>query len=255
MKNEKFSLYSKYYDVLYLDKNYLLEVEYVIDLLVKNNVPGKKIVEWGCGTGKHGSLLANHGYHVHGVDLSADMIAQAAQGNGFTCEQGNILNKKIDSKFDAIISMFHVVSYQTENDELELLFINANDHLRNGGLFIFDVWYTPAVYSQQPTTRVKRVNSNSIEVTRIAEPTIYSERNCVAVDYTVYLKDISTGVIESFSESHLLRHFSVPEIKFLAQKNGFKVLNSEEFLSKNKLSTKTWGACFILKKCNDNLYT
>ena len=80
MKNEKFSLYSKYYDVLYLDKNYLLEVEYVIDLLVKNNVPGKKILEWGCGGVMGADAWAEHDLGVLDVGVKHPFPAQAGSG-------------------------------------------------------------------------------------------------------------------------------------------------------------------------------
>ena len=46
-------LYSKYYDLLYEDKNYFDEVEYIDFLIKKNCQSAKTLLDMGCGTGKH----------------------------------------------------------------------------------------------------------------------------------------------------------------------------------------------------------
>jgi hypothetical protein len=45
-----------------------------------------------------------------------------------------------------------------------------------------------------------------------------------------------------------MRHFSLPEIDYLASQNGFKVLGAEEFLTGLKPSKNTWGVCLVLQK-------
>ena len=67
-------LYSKYYDLLYEDKNYSGEVEYIDFLIKKNCQNAKTLLDMGCGTGKHAELLCEKGYKVHGIDLSQDML-------------------------------------------------------------------------------------------------------------------------------------------------------------------------------------
>ena len=96
------------------------------------------------------------------------MVLKAKNVTGFTCQQGNITNVKMNKTYDVVLSLFHVMSYQITNKQLKDVFENAAAHLNKDGLFIFDFWYSPAVYAQKPSVRVKRAANEKIEITRIA---------------------------------------------------------------------------------------
>lgn len=207
MSSGIFNAYSRYYDLLYRDKDYKTEAEYVGRILRKHGVGGRDILEFGSGTGKHGRLLASQGFAVLGIEQSADMVAQASQGGNFSCVQGDIRKIDLLRQFDAIVSLFHVMSYQTRNEDIQAVFSRAAQHLCPGGLFVFDVWYTPAVMVQRPSVRIKRMTNDSLEVVRIAEPVIYPNENRVDVSYSIIVRDINSRVTEQFSEIHAMRHF------------------------------------------------
>ena len=86
--------YSKYYDLLYKDKDYLSEVSYIENILVKLGKTKCTILDIGCGTGKHADLLEKKNYEVHGIDISETMLEKAIANYGkrisFTC--GDIRN-------------------------------------------------------------------------------------------------------------------------------------------------------------------
>ena len=113
---------------------------------------------------------------------------------------------------------------------------------------MFDLWYTPAVYTQKPETRIKRLENEAVEIIRIAESKMVTEDNLVQVDFEVLIKDKQTGSTETIQEEHLMRHFSIPEIKMVAAFTGFEMVAAEAFLSKETPSTDTWGVFFVLKK-------
>jgi ubiquinone/menaquinone biosynthesis C-methylase UbiE len=71
-----FNLYAAYYDLLYPDKDYSAETEYVADLITEA-APAQTVLDLGCGTGAHAFHFARRGFTVHGVDLSAEMIERA----------------------------------------------------------------------------------------------------------------------------------------------------------------------------------
>ena len=248
MSDAVFNAYSRYYDLLYRDKDYVAEAEYIAGLLERFGVSGKRLLEFGSGTGKHGRLLAKRGYEVTGIERSAEMVAQAEAAPGFSCQQGDICTVQLGQVFDAVLSLFHVVSYQTTNDAVQAVFARAAEHLEAGGLFLFDVWYSPAVYEQKPEVRVKRVADEAIEITRIAEPVLHPNENRVDVNYMIFARDLASGSVETMIETHPMRHFSLPDLDLLAQISDFAVVGMEEFLTGNRPSEETWGVCLILKK-------
>ncbi|WP_281637399.1 class I SAM-dependent DNA methyltransferase [Flavobacterium marginilacus] len=245
-----FQQYSKYYDLLYKDKNYREESHYVIEKIKSFAPNATQILELGSGSGSHANYFCEAGFEVTGIERSQEMtaIAKAKKIIGFNPVVGDISSYEVSSQFDAAISLFHVISYLTENEALINCFKTTNKQLNIGGIFIFDIWYSPAVYHLKPETRIKRLEDDEIEVVRLTESEMESDKNVVAVNFEVIIKDKITQVAETIKEEHLMRHFSIPEIKMLAVLTGFEVLQAEEFLTRNSPSQDTWGVCFVLKK-------
>jgi SAM-dependent methyltransferase len=159
------------------------------------------------------------------------MVAASQVGDGFTCEQGDIATVDLGRTYDAVIALFHVLSYQITNQQLQSVFANAARHLNTGGLFLFDFWYSPAVYSQRPSVRIKRVSNQNISLTRIAEPLLLPSESRVDVHYTFFVQQRSSAVITSFNEVHSMRHFSLRELDFYAKDSGFERITAEEPIS------------------------
>lgn len=246
-----FKKYAEYYDLLYADKNYEQEACYVDALIKKHTILGNGILEFGCGTGKHAQLLADKGYDVHGVDMSSEMVAcaqQRAANKKLTFSCADIRSVDLGKKFDTVISLFHVISYQVSNEDLDAVFARASEHLAPRGVFIFDAWYGPAVLTEKPSVRVKRVENEQIRVTRIAEPVLHAEHNCVDVNFTVFFETKKTGVIEMATEQHVMRYLFVPEVIQLCKRHGFELVVHEEWVTGIPLSCSTWGACFVCRK-------
>lgn len=243
-----FDLYGKYYNLLYSDKNYPEEAEYIKKLLTANNIFTGEILEFGSGTGKHGALLAGLGYKVHGIDQSREMISLAPSVNGFTCEVGDITSVSLGRTFDCVISLFHVMSYQISNEKVMSVFKNAEEHLKAGGIFIFDFWYSPAVYSLQPQVRIKRISDDRVQIIRLAEPKCFPNENRVDVEYTFFATSLENDTIQTFNEIHAMRHFSLLELDIVADNFQLDRITSEEFVTGNYLGENTWNACVVFKK-------
>ncbi len=221
-----FGNYACYYDLLYPDKDYVGEAQFIQKILQTYAPNARQLPELGCGTGTHAVLLAKQGYQVHGVDFSEEMLQRAnsrpyqpppdiASSLKFT--HGDIRQVRLNQTFDAVLSLFHVISYQTTNEDLLAAFATVKEHLKPGGIFIFDVWYGPAVLSDRPSVRVKRLEDNQISITRIAEPVMHPNDNFVDVNYQVFIQDKSNGEVEELKETHRIRYLFKPEIEFLLQ--------------------------------------
>ena len=172
---------SHYYDLVVgnkgYNKDYAAEVEFIHNLVQNYTTEAKSILDLGCGTGYHAALLAQKGYSVHGVDLSAEMLEQAKTriedetvGSSLSFSQGNICEIRLNRQFDVILALFHVVNYQTTNQNLLATFATVKNHLKAGGIFICDVSYGPYLLGEsksRPTASILRLedNSNGNEVT------------------------------------------------------------------------------------------
>jgi len=250
-----FGTYARYYDLLYRDKDYAAEAEYVART-VRAALPGAcTVLELGCGTGRHGCLLASKGFHVHGIERSREMVEmaqsvadRASDSGSFSCNVGDAREVRLERTFDAVIALFHVVSYQTTNSDLHATFAVASHHLASGGVFLFDVWHGPAVLAQQPERRVKTVVDNDLEIVRTARPRLKAEHNIVEVVYDVECRNRHSMESLRFAEDHRIRYLFPEEIECLAAENGLQLITSEELVTGKPPSLETWGVAYLLRK-------
>jgi SAM-dependent methyltransferase len=248
-----FDLTGGYYDLLYADKDYAGEARYVAGQLPADC---RAILELGSGSGIHAALLAEAGHDVTGVERSPAMLARACDRAVRTSESagplefhsGDARTVRLGRQFDAVISLFHVVSYQTTDDDAAAIFATATEHLRPGGLFLFDIWYGPAVLSQQPAVRVKRMQNEQIAVTRTAEPMLHPNANVVDVHYEIFATDLATGRIERIEEDHSMRYFFLPELAAFGRAAGLVLEHAEEWMTGREPSADTWGVCLAMRK-------
>jgi SAM-dependent methyltransferase len=134
-----FGASSACYDLLYADKDYATEADHIAGI-VRSVVPdARRILEFGSGTGRHGRLLAERGFDVRGIERSPDMLAIARSRCGmvdplrptngvagsFVCSLGDVRTAHEDGTFDAVVALFHVMSYQIEDASLQATFANA----------------------------------------------------------------------------------------------------------------------------------
>ncbi len=247
MKTNIFSS-GEFYDLFYKEKNYEKEANYIHNKLKNNGIPRKQILEFGCGTGKHAEQLIRYGYEIVGIEQSQSMINEIKEIKGLEIIKGDIRKIKLERQFGAIISLFHVISYQITNNCLKKVFKRAYECLDQGGIFIFDTWYGPAVLNQKPEIRIKKVSNSKYSITRVAEPELLVNKNQVNIKYTFNKIDTKTNLFQTIEERHTLRYFTIPELEYVANDNGFKIIEVEEFLTSNETSLNSWGACFVLKK-------
>jgi SAM-dependent methyltransferase len=245
-----FNDYSNYYDLLYSDKDYQAEADYIDHLIQKNNPGSKTILNLGCGTGKHDFLLAEKGYTITAIDLSPTMI-EIAKANNVSANinflENDVRDFHVETKFDAVISLFHVMSYQTENKDLSLAFQTAQKHLKSDGVFIFDCWYGPGVLADPPKHKTKEVENENLRIFRKTSPIMHEEQNCVDVVFDITITDKQSSQEFKLSELHKMRYLFVPEIENIANQTNLKLLEFSKWMSNQKPQRGDWYIVNILK--------
>jgi SAM-dependent methyltransferase len=251
-----FKEYSIYYDLLYKDKDYQAEVDYVHNLIQKYNPGAKTILDLGCGTGIHANLLAGLGYQVKGIDFSDEMVSVANQkldneyenhSQSLSFEIGNACSIRLNQQFDVVISLFHVASYQTSNQEILSMFETILNHQKEGGISIIDFWYGPGVLNDPPSVRVKRLSNNEFSILRIAEPESHPNENVVDVNYEIQIENKLSQVTTILKEKHPMRYFFNPELDLICEKVGLSRIDIMEWLSYSKPNLSSWTACMVMK--------
>lgn len=249
---EVFQDYAYYYNAFYRDKDYALEAGQIDQLIKKygNNV--HQIINYGCGTGKHDLELAKLGYYCAGIDLSETMIKVAKQNskeieNQIDFSVADIRTYEPSKKYDAVMSLFHVMSYQNGNDDILAAFKSARKALDEGGLFLFDAWYGPGVLSDKPVVRAKEVEDDQYELIRIARPVMHDKMNVVDVCYEVLVIDKETNVTKTINEVHSMRYFFRPEIEFFLKQSGFELVDNLDCNTLGETDFNSWTSYFIAK--------
>ena len=231
--------YADYYEAVYAYKDYRKEVNTILEIQRKYAPDSKSILDFGCGTGKHDALLSEFGLEVTGLDRSDSMLKLAQKrGLANNCRFLKIdqSSKIKDGSIDLGVSLFDVVSYLTNDDDLNKFFELMKLKTKSTAPLIFDFWYLPAVIHLKPETRKKVFYHQNQLITRISESSLDCNTSCVTANHEFYVVE-NEKLVDNFSESHLMRCFSKNEIDRILSQFGYKLVSLGTWSSPNQNPT------------------
>ena len=100
-------------------------------------------LELGVGTGRIALPLSESGVAVHGIDISADMVAQLRRkpgGDAIGVTLGDFSTVIVEGAFAVVYLVYNTISNLTTQDAQVACFCNAARHLRPGGRFVIELW-------------------------------------------------------------------------------------------------------------------
>jgi SAM-dependent methyltransferase len=101
---------------------------------------GARVLDLCCGSGHVTKELAARGYHVTGVDNSAELIALARRElPGLDFRVQDVRNLALDESYQAALSTFDSLNHILSLDELREVFNRVRRALEPGSLFVFDM--------------------------------------------------------------------------------------------------------------------
>ncbi|MGA9754625.1 MAG: class I SAM-dependent methyltransferase [Desulfobaccales bacterium] len=248
--------YAELYDQFYRDKDYEAECDLLEEVFRRyGNGSVRSILDLGCGTGNHAFPLARRGYRVTGVDRSLEMLAGARQKAEFfpkgpsghlpAFHQGDVRTFALGRKFDAVLMMFAVLSYQLSNEEVLAALAGVRRHLCPGGLFVADVWYGPAVLALRPGDRLKVIATTEGQILRATSASLDTFRQVCEVNYRVW-QLAGDRLVRATQESHHVRYFFPQELFLFLSLNALEPLIVSAFpdLSRSP-SEDTWNVLVV----------
>jgi SAM-dependent methyltransferase len=132
---------SPYYHQLYAHRD-LTEAARFVDALVAHLDPpaGAAMLDLGCGAGRHARRLAEYGFDVTGLDLSADSIrlASASTRPHLTFARHDMREPFGIERFDYVLNLFTSFGYFDRAEEHLAVVRNVSASLKPGGVFVLD---------------------------------------------------------------------------------------------------------------------
>jgi SAM-dependent methyltransferase len=110
------------------------EVDFLVEHLGLR--PGMRVLDVGCGPGRHAHELARRGLVVHGIDISERFVELAREGapDGATFERLDARDLAFDAEFDVVICLCQgAFGLMTANGDDEVVLGGMARALRPGG--------------------------------------------------------------------------------------------------------------------------
>lgn len=208
--------------------------DYITSLFAQARRPVLDVLDLACGTGNLTQELIARGYRVVGLDISNDMLAVARDKlPGTEFFQGDFLSWGLGRDFDAVACIYDSLNNLLKDEEMVKAFSEVSDHLRPGGIFVFDL---NTVYG------LKRYWNNEVKVhegegflsvwrTRFIKPDISELRISLFVE--------EQGAWKRMDELHIERGYNpAAALKFL-RKAGFREARAFHHMTPLPPSRKT----------------
>ena len=132
------------YDRLTNDVDYEATVAFYMQILAREGVKPRSVIDLACGTGSVTAILARMGYPVLGVDMSEEMLTEAAMKTmdidpmpRFSCQL--LQQLRLPKAVDLAVCTLDSLDYITDPADCAEAIRRVYKALNPGGTFIFDV--------------------------------------------------------------------------------------------------------------------
>lgn len=209
-----YALHAEAYDALITDP---VEpwVRAVHDRLVRHGAPCARILDVGCGTGRHARALMGLGHHVSLLDASGPLLEIARRRcPGAPAHRADICAPGLAETFDAITSR-GVLNDLVADGERATALASCSRLLEPGGLLLLDV--REAQWSRERADGLERRTEVTLPGGRIlafmSRPTWQQERGLIEVAERYELTDTRTGECTINEYRFRMRPWSAEELR------------------------------------------
>lgn len=236
-----------YDELIHEDINYDKVAEKIIDLCTENNINFDDYLDLACGTGNVSIKVAKYFKNIYAVDLSDDMLNVA-----FDKFKKNKIKAKVicqdmcelslNKKFNLITSVLDSTNYITEDEDLLNYFSKVYDHLKEDGLFVFDI---NSYYKLSTILGNNIYTYNSDEIFYTWENSF--EEEILNMFLTFFVKT-DNNLYEKFEEEHFERAYKEEYIEQILKECKFKILKKFAGYSNQSVEENSERILYVVSK-------
>ncbi|WP_163194402.1 class I SAM-dependent DNA methyltransferase [Clostridium thermarum] len=242
-----YSRFAEIYDSLINeDIDYLTWSDFIREKCLELNIRTDDYLDLGCGTGNLSINLSRGFKRTWCVDLSEEMLIIAESKFRDKGIKAKFVNQdmrylKLNNRFDLITCALDSTNYLTEDRDLDIFFLGVATHLKEKGLFIFDI---NSEYKLEKILGDNIFTYNSDEIVYLWENTL---DNRIVEMYLTFF--ISEGKLyERFDEVHRERIYSTEEIEQALKQNGLNIVAKVDNYTNNPVKADSERITYIVVK-------
>ena len=226
------------------DLDYEKIYKFIREVLGKKSLEPELILEMACGTGGLTEKLARD-YKIHAFDLSDDMLSvceNKIRSKNLNLFKQNMVGFSAPASYDAIFSVGDSLNYLTDEKDFEAAIKSSYDHLKDGGIFIFDL------NTEYKFKNIPPVTVDEVEDVLYLWENIYDEEEKLNTYGVNFFRNIKDNDYKRFYEEHLERAYDLPFVKNLLGKTGFKDIEVYDDYEFKEVSDETSRYTFITRR-------
>lgn len=235
-----------YDKLIYGDVDYKKWSYKILSICDDYKIDKEDYLDLACGTGNMTIELCKKFKHTWAVDMSSEMLTEAEEKlrkeklkARFACQ--NIANLKLNKKFDLITCVLDSTNYILDNEELNKYFYSVYDHLKENGVFIFDI---NSYYKLTEVLGNNLYNYDDEDVVYIWENSL--ENDIVDMYLTFFIKE--GDLYRRFDEEHKEKAYKSEFIEKLLTKVGFHILRKLDNYEDEFIKEDSERIVYILSK-------
>lgn len=226
------------------DLDYEKIYKFIKEVLGKKSLEPELILEMACGTGGLTEKLARD-YKIHAFDLSDDMLSvceNKIRSKNLKLFKQNMVGFSAPASYDAIISVGDSLNYVTDVKDFEAAIKSSYDHLKYGGIFIFDL------NTEYKFKNIPPVTVDEVEDVLYLWENIYDEEEKLNTYGVNFFRNIKDNDYKRFYEEHLERAYDLSFVKNLLEETGFKDIEVYDDYEFKEVRDETSRYTFITRR-------
>lgn len=207
---------TSFYHQLYAHRSDEEAAGFIDELLEVLNPPvNSRMLDLGCGSGRHSRYLASKGFNVIGIDLAASTI-RAANKFRTTSLQFHRLDMREPfgtAHFDYVFNFFTSFGYFKNDKENNKVISNISSALKPGGILVMD--YINVAYAEERMVSFEKKEIDGI---------IYNIHRSMDEKHffkKIIIDDMQAGKPLEFTEQ--VRKFRLYDFDIMFKKNGLQI--------------------------------